>query len=70
MKKIYQLCRERLTGEELETLIAEQQRWEDENGKEPEEDVLYYEYGDTAFRRILRLINVYYGYEFYDWTNK
>lgn len=70
MKRIYQLCKERLTGQELETLIAEQQRWEEENGKEPEEDVFYYEYGDMAFRRILRLINVYYGYEFYDWTHK
>ncbi|MCH5257996.1 MAG: hypothetical protein J1D87_11935 [Lachnospiraceae bacterium] len=69
MKKIYQLCSERLTGEALEALDAEQQRWEKENGKEPEQDELYYEYGDKAFRRVLRLINVYYGYEFYNWTD-
>lgn len=68
LNKIYQLCTERVTGEALEALNAEQQRWEDENGKEPEEDALYYEYGDKVFRRVLRLINMYYGYEFYDWT--
>lgn len=70
MKRIYKLCKERLTGEELETLIAEQQRWEGENGKEPEEDIFYYEYGDMAFRRTLRMINMYYSYEFYNWTHK
>lgn len=69
LNKIYQLCTEKLTGEALEVLAAEQQRWEDENGKEPEQDALYYEYGDKAFRRVLRLINMYYGYEFYDWTD-
>lgn len=67
LKKIYQLCTEKLTGEALEALAAEQQRWEEENKKEPEEDALYYEYGDKALRRILRLINAYYGYDYYDW---
>jgi len=67
LNKIYRLCTEKLTGEALETLTVEQQRWEEENGNEPEEAVLFYEYGDKALRRTLRLINIYYDY--YDWTD-
>lgn len=66
LNKIYRLCTEKLTGEALETLTAEQQRWEEENGGEPEEDVLYYEYGDKALRRTLRLSNIYYDYDYYE----
>lgn len=69
LNKIYQLCTEKLTGQALETLVAEQQRWEDENTEEPEEDILYYVYGDKALRRTLSLINAYYGYDYYDWMD-
>ena len=72
LNKIYQLCTEKLTGETLEAITTEQQRWEEENGVEPEDDVLYYEYGDKALRRTLRLLNIYYGYTYiigYDWVD-
>lgn len=69
LNKIYGLCTEKLTGETLEALTAEQQRWEEENGVEPEDAVIYYEYGDKALRRTLRLLNIYYGYDWVDLEN-
>lgn len=83
MNRIYQLCQERLSGEALEALNAEQQRWEESNAatleerlqvyyadsiEELEDRTLYYTYGDIALRRTIRLINLYYGFDFYDWT--
>ncbi len=82
MNRIYQLCQERLSGEALEALNVEQQRWEESNAKtleerlqvyyadsieELEDRTLYYTYGDIALRRTIRLINLYYGFDFYDW---
>lgn len=83
MNRIYQLCQERLSGEALEDLNAEQQRWEESNAEALEEELrnyhaasieeledrtLYYTYGDIALRRTIRLINLYYGFDFYEWT--
>lgn len=83
MNRIYQLCQERLSGEALEALNAEQQRWEESNAatleerlqvyyadsiEELEDRTLYYTYGDIALRRTIRLINLYYGFDFYDWA--
>ena len=85
MNRIYQLCQERLSGEALEDLNAEQQRWEESNAQALEEELrnyhaasieeledrtLYYTYGDIALRRTIRLINLYYGFNFYDWITQ
>ena len=82
MNRIYQLCQERLSGEALEALNAEQRRWEESNAEALEEELrndhaasieeledrtLYDTYGDIVLRRTLRLINLYYGFDFYDW---
>ncbi|MCM1537097.1 MAG: hypothetical protein NC254_01720 [bacterium] len=82
MNRIYQLCQERLSGEMLEALNVEQQHWEESNAEtleerlqvyyadsieELEDRTLYYTYGDIALRRTIRLINLYYGFDFYDW---
>lgn len=83
MNRIYQLCQERLSGEALADLSAEQQRWEESNAQTLEEELrnyhaasieeledrtLYYTYGDIVLRRTIRLINLYYGFDFYDWV--
>lgn len=82
MNRIYQLCQERLSGEALEALNAEQQRWEESNAETLEEELQHYHansieeledrtlydtYGDIALRRTIRMINLYYGFDFYDW---
>lgn len=81
MNKIYQLCLEKLSGDELEALSSEQQRWQENfnrrlsgflsdhlvNSMEDLTDQSgYYEFGDMMLRRTFSLINPYYDYDFYE----
>lgn len=81
MNKIYQLCLEKLSGDELEALSTEQQRWKENfnrrlsgflsdhlvNSMDDLTDQSgYYEYGDMMLRRTFSLINLYYDNDFYD----
>lgn len=81
MDKIYRLCEEKLSADELEKLETEQQLWEEYMEQSMEEDMnadssvtdpkakeafIYFRYGDMALRRIFRLINLYYDNHFYD----
>ena len=81
MNKIYQLCLEKLSGDELEALSAEQQRWKQNFNRRLSgflsdhlvnsiEDLTdqsgYYEFGDMMLRRTFSLINLYYDNDFYD----
>ncbi len=81
LQKIYKLCKEDLQQEECTRLKKEQQHWEEGIEKrlvqdllryhavsieELEEQWLYYDYGDMYLRRILYLVNYYYGCDFYE----
>ena len=81
LQKIYKLCKENLQQEECARLKKEQQYWEEGIEKrlvqdllryhaasieELEEQWLYYDYGDMYLRRILYLVNYYYGCDFYE----
>jgi hypothetical protein len=81
MNKIYQLCLENLSGDELDALSTEQQRWQEnfnqrlsgflnEHHVNSMEDLVdqswYYELGDMMFKQTFYLINFYYDNHFYD----
>lgn len=89
MNKIYQLCQDKMTGEELAALQEEQQLWMDNFEKRANIDLevykfdnleelldndsgyvyygyVYYEYVDIILRRVLALVDLYYGCHFYD----
>ena len=81
LNKIYQLCMEKLSGNKLEELEAEQQHWQEtiehrllidlqanqvSDIEELDKWTIYYTYGDMLLRRTIHLINVYYDVHFYD----
>lgn len=81
LQKIYKLCKDNLQKEESARLKKEQQYWEEGIEKrlvqdllryhansieELEDQWLYYDYGDMYLRRILYLVNYYYGCDFYE----
>lgn len=76
LTRIYELCGERLSEEELEALNTDQQRWQESvdqrlaeelesyqvnDIEELENKALYYTYGDIILKRTVRLINIFYS---------
>lgn len=72
LNKTYQLCISKLSGDKLEKLEMEQQQWQDVMNQglaeqiQGGEQTSYYTYGDKFLRRTLHLVNLYYGYDFYN----
>ncbi|PPK83164.1 hypothetical protein BXY41_101227 [Lacrimispora xylanisolvens] len=81
MNKIFKLCLEKLSEDELEVLRTTQQEWQEhydqrlseylsEHNANNMEDLvdqsMYYELGDMMLRKTFLLINLYYDYHFYD----
>lgn len=84
LDKIYLLCEEKLSDEDFANLALEQDYWEDNNVERLKKDLqnyhvdsiedledkaLYYTYGDIILRRVLKLIDLYYGITFYNWVS-
>jgi uncharacterized protein YecT (DUF1311 family) len=80
MNKIYQLCLEKLSGDQLEVLRTTQQKWQDQydqrlseylsehnanNMEDLVDQSMYYQLGDTMLKEIFYLINLYYDNHFY-----
>lgn len=80
MNKIYQLCLEKLSGDELEVLRSTQQKWQDQydqrlseylsehnanNMEDLVDQSMYYQLGDMMLKEIFYLINLYYDNHFY-----
>ena len=72
---------EKLSGNKLEELEAEQQHWQEtiehrllidlqanqvSDIEELDKWTIYYTYGDMLLRRTIHLVNVYYDVHFYD----
>ncbi|NNJ30354.1 lysozyme inhibitor LprI family protein [Lacrimispora defluvii] len=81
MNKIYQLCLEKLSGDELKVLSTTQQEWQDRydqrlseylsehnanNMNDLVDQSMYYQLGDIMLRKTFYLVNLYYDYYFYD----
>ena len=81
MNKIFKLCLEKLTGDELEALRTTQQEWQEhydkrlseylsEHNANNMEDLvdqsMYYQLGDMMLRKTFYLINLYYYYHIYN----
>ncbi|WP_277409538.1 hypothetical protein [Lacrimispora xylanisolvens] len=81
MNKIFQLCLEKLSGDELEVLRTTQQKWQDRydqrlseyfsehnanNMKDLVDQSVYYQLGDMMLNEIFYLINLYYNNNFYN----
>ena len=81
MNKIYQLCKEKLSDNELDTLNTEQLHWQENLEKEIskflsnnqvdsidelKEQSEYFRWGDMILRRICYLVNIYYDYHIHD----
>lgn len=78
--EIFQLCLEKLSGDELEVLRTTQQKWQDRydqrlseyfsehnanNMKDLVDQSVYYQLGDMMLNEIFYLINLYYNNNFY-----
>lgn len=69
MNKLYELCLEKLTGDEKDNLINIQSKWQENLDKvlsNNVSDIPYYYCGNILFRRTFYLLNIYYDYHFYD----
>jgi len=81
MNKFYRLCSEKLSGDELETLSTEQQRWQEnfnqrfsgflsdhlvDSMDDLADQSWYNDFGNMMLKRTLYLLNLYYDDHFYD----
>jgi len=69
MNNIYHLCLDKLSGVDRDAVIADQQQWQkicEQSGKQNMGSFYtYIKLGDMARRQTYRLINLYFGNQFY-----